>query len=152
MDTLNSIIPSFATFIKFCTSTTVATLAIEHIARKYDIQNRPSKFLNIIAMCSINSWRNIGKLFALASSFFAQIDLDDLCKTITDVATPLVTTISSPIYFIYGYIEKCNSYVRKEWFVPIGSFYILWFAIYLTDRYLGLNMVSKLRQLLKFNN
>ena len=150
-------IPSYGTFVfgvKICTFVSSIIFIYEHLARKQNIRYRPSTFFNFIAVYSIKFWNKLGKLFAIMSSFLTAIDIDELYKTYNDIVVPIVYTISSPMYFIYGYIEKCNSYVRREWLVPLGSAFILLCAIYVCYRYAPINMISYsgLRQLIKMNN
>ena len=63
---------------------------------------------------------------------------------------PIVKTIYSPVYFIYGYIQKC---LLREYPEPLGSRFILDIVIYLANEFASANIITywQLHQFLEMN-
>lgn len=93
----------------------------EHLGRKYQLDIRPSFVLNILMINTQIFFENIGRGFARLSSFLTQIDLKEICITVTDIFCPTFYLIISPMYAVYGYLEIAASYLQSQPLVYIGS-------------------------------
>ncbi|XWV26246.1 hypothetical protein QJ857_gp0829 [Tupanvirus soda lake] len=112
---------SFRTLVKVVGNVALATLVWEHIGRKRETDFRPSVGLTLASDKSKNFFNWVGRGLALTSSYLTQLDLKDIAITVRDVGKPSVDLVVSPFHTLYGYVNKAQSYHKKEWMVYFGS-------------------------------
>jgi hypothetical protein len=100
--------------------TTTTTIAIEYALRELGFQQRPSYHLSIIANWSIRFWRFLGETFAWLSSYLDWFDMTKLLQTIRDLFLPVWNIMTSPIWFLWGYINTADLY-NHPYLVVLGS-------------------------------
>lgn len=141
----------FSSILYSTVATLLATFVWEHIARKQNLNVKPSVGLNLIYKKSKSMFTNLGKLFAKISSFYTIIDLKDLGKTLEDVGKPILKTIVSPYHFVRGYVDQANEY-SYPFLVTVGTLTLLPLSYYLLGKYdktLLQNTISTLTNSLK---
>jgi len=93
----------------------------EHIARKGELDYRPSVALHTISENAQNFFEKVGVYFAWFGSYLTLIDLKDFAVTIYAIGEPIFGLIISPAYVIYGFVMEAASYANKQWLVYTGS-------------------------------
>lgn len=136
----------------------LAIFISEHFGREYDLTYRPSYFLWKIAVFSEMVWEELGKLFAILSSFYDLIIeflrryihkiIDFLSKYLrkfTDTFSALMKPIShivfSVSYFVKGYIDQVQTY-QYPILVTFGSMTLMVILCFLSFYIYGKEIIN----------
>lgn len=122
-----------------------ASIILEHICKKGEIEYRPSFFLNKAAEQSQLIFETLGNYVAYLSSFITLIDFSEIIKkikdfcgvylnTIWELFHPLIKIFGSFLYYFKGYDDVMKQY-KNYFLIPIGSLVILIVIIYFTKKY-----------------
>jgi len=98
----------------------IALVMYEHVGRINKYKYRPSIFLNWVARVAQSCFRNLGKFFAILSSFYELINFHELKQTLEDLCNPIIELVRSPFYIIVGYVKQMSVY-DHPYLIIIGS-------------------------------
>lgn len=125
---------SIVSYLKYSSLLFISATALEHVARKRELNMRPSTLFWFVEEWVSWFFYKIGSYIATISSFLYHIDFADFLTTIQELTEPLFRILVSPCQMVMGYIETARTYLTKEVLIYLGSFllcvFVFWFTCY----------------------
>ena len=85
------------------------------------VKYRPSSLIGAAAGFSSQQFTKFGSSLAWLSSFYAQLDLNEISFTLMSITNPVIKLALSPYHTFRGYYNKISSYNQKSVLVVAGS-------------------------------
>lgn len=134
---MNKLFTSYYKFIFYISIFSISSLfVIEHTAKKFNFNIKPSILIKYAADNSILIWQKIGIFFANISSFYTFIKFGELYETLLDLLIPIIHLLISPLNFINGYLAVAIKY-KYPALIGLGSLTLLGILNYLYWKYNG---------------
>ena len=124
--------------------TLVGMIACEHVAKKLELEHKPSTLISSVSKKSYDTWKRVGGFVVWVSSFYTCVDLKDFGETIQDLTSSLAKLCMSPIGLFTGYYKSLNlDQYRNKLLIVLGTCTLVGGGCFIASRRSNATVVSK---------